>query len=105
VTIATVKVHFDETAVHIAVAGEIDLANAAVVEDEIFAAVDNRATRVVVDLTDLRYVDSSGLRILFILAGRLETLQMAMEVVAPPGSPIRRLAQVSGLHSFIELSP
>jgi len=103
VTTAAVKVHTASGAVHIAIAGEIDLANAAVVEEEIFAAVDNSATRVTIDLTDLLYVDSSGLRILFELANRLQTLQTAMVVIAPPGSPSRRVVEISGLGSFVEL--
>lgn len=102
-TTATVKVHVAAAVVNIAVAGEIDLANAAEVEDEIFAAVGNSATSVVVDLTDLLYLDSSGLRILFQLAIRLQTLQMAMELIAPPGSPIRRVVEISGLDAFVEL--
>ena len=104
-TIATVKVHAADGVVRIALAGEIDLANAATVEAEIFAAVGNTAATVVLDLTDLLYLDSSGLRILFLLAGRLQMLQIGMEVVAPPGSPIRRAIEVFGLEPFVVLHP
>jgi stage II sporulation protein AA (anti-sigma F factor antagonist) len=104
-TIANVKVHLDATAVHITVTGEIDLANAAAIEDEILTAVRNTATKVVVDLTDLLYIDSSGLRILFLLAGMLKVLQIAMEVIAPPGTPIRRVILISGLDGLVDLRP
>jgi len=105
VTAATVSVHKDGDEVHIAVAGELDLANAGLVEDEIVAAIDNTATNVVVDLTDLLYMDSSGLRILFTLSGRLEVLQIEMSVVAPHGSPTRRVIEMSGFDSLVELRP
>jgi anti-anti-sigma factor len=105
VTTATVKVHTAGEVVHVALAGEIDLANAATVEEEIFAAVDNTAATVVIDLTDVLYLDSSGLRILFLLAGRLQMLQIGMEVVAPAGSPIRRVIEVFGLEPFVVLRP
>jgi stage II sporulation protein AA (anti-sigma F factor antagonist) len=105
VTTANVKVHIDATMVQLAIAGEIDLANAATVEDEVLAAVDNKVTGVVVDLTDLMYIDSSGLRILFLLASRLDVLQITMKVVAPRGSPIRRVVELSGLDALVEMHP
>jgi hypothetical protein len=45
------------------------------------------------------------MRILFSLASRLAGLQIALEVVAPVGSSARRLAEVSGLPSFVALRP
>ena len=102
-TTANVKVHVAGSAVHISIAGEIDLANAGAVEDEVLAAVDNTATHVIMDLTDLMYIDSSGLRILFMLAGRLEVLQVRMQVVAPHGTPIHRVIELSGLDALVEL--
>jgi anti-anti-sigma factor len=105
VTEATVTVHTDATTVRIAIAGELDLGNAATVEEQIFSAVRNHATSVVVDLTDLRYLDSSGLRILFLLAGRLELLQISLELVAPHRSPARRVVELSGLGSLVPLRP
>lgn len=102
-TTATVKVHTAGDVVHIALAGEIDLANAATVEEEIFAAVDNSAVTVVIDLTDVLYLDSSGLRILFLLASRLQMLQIELQMVAPAGSPIRRVIEVFGLEPLVVL--
>lgn len=104
-TIATVKVSRTGTDVRLEVSGELDLANAVDVEGEILAAIDNSATSVVVDLTDLRYIDSSGLRILFLLANRLAVLQIDMEVVAPHGTPTRRVIEMSGLDSLTTVSP
>lgn len=102
-TTANVKVHHAGTTVQLAIAGEIDLANAGTVEDEVLAAVDNRATEVVVDVTDLMYIDSSGLRILFLLASRLEVLQVRMQVIAPAGTPTHRAIGLSGLDSLVDL--
>jgi anti-anti-sigma factor len=45
---------------HIALSGEIDLANAATVEDKIREAVSHQPATVSVDLTDLTYLDSTG---------------------------------------------
>jgi len=45
---------------HIAVSGEVDLGNAAVIESELRAALAHRPRAVSVDLTDLTYLDSTG---------------------------------------------
>ncbi|MGH3780397.1 MAG: STAS domain-containing protein [Pseudonocardiaceae bacterium] len=47
-----------------ALSGEIDLASAAAVEDEICVTVFQQPSTVSVDLTELSYVDSAGIRIL-----------------------------------------
>jgi anti-anti-sigma factor len=104
-TIADVDVTVDDGSVRIAVGGEVDLANAATVEAQIVAAITNQVTSVSVDLRDLDYMDSAGMRILFSLASRLAGLQIALEVVAPVGSPARRLVEVSGLASLVALRP
>lgn len=83
--------------VHVAVAGEIDLANAARVQRGIYETVTNDVTCVVLDLAALEYLDSAGLRVLFTLAERLRVLQIRLDLVVPPGSRVRRVVEMSGL--------
>ena len=87
--------------VRIAVDGEIDLANAAAVEHQVLAAISNQDTAVTLDLHGLRYIDSAGLRVLFTLGTRLETLQIALEIVVPTTSPIHRVIELSGLATAV----
>ncbi|MFD4197496.1 MULTISPECIES: STAS domain-containing protein [Amycolatopsis] len=95
-TTATIDADNDGGHVLLRVSGEIDLANASVVQDQIFAAIGNDAVRVSIDLTDVTYLDSSGLRVLFTLAGRLKVLQMELDLVVAPVSPVRRVLEMSG---------
>ena len=95
-TIATVTVRVHGTSARIMISGEIDIENAASIEQQILDAIDNHMTDVEVDLTYLDYMDSSGLRILFSLASRLQVLQINLEVVAPPGTPTRRVLELAG---------
>ena len=69
-TALRVETSAEDGAMHITLSGEIDLANAAAVEDKIREAVSNQPTTVSVDLTDLTYMDSAGIRILFGLVSR-----------------------------------
>jgi anti-anti-sigma factor len=102
-TSADVLVRPDGTAVHIALRGEIDLANATVVEEQITTAVTNQVTAVVIDLGGLTYVDSAGLRVLFTLVARLEVLQIELHVHAPRGSLARRVLELSGFGALVDL--
>ena len=100
---ATVQASADDGSLRVAVSGEIDLANAAAVEDEIDAAVSDRLRAVSVDLTDLTYLDSAGIRMLFTLASRLQALRIMLELVVPFDSPTRRLIELSGFESLATL--
>jgi stage II sporulation protein AA (anti-sigma F factor antagonist) len=94
-----------EDAVRIVVGGEIDLANASAVERQIVDAISNQLTEVTLDLTALTYIDSAGLRVLFTLGTRLETLQIALELVVPTESPIRKMIELSGVAAAIPVRP
>jgi anti-anti-sigma factor len=73
-TTARVDVEPDDGAVRIVIAGEVDFANAAAVEEQIVAAITNQVTGVSVDLREVDYIDSAGLRIFFALGPSLAAL-------------------------------
>lgn len=100
-TTATFTKHAEaDGSVRLSLAGEIDLANAAEFEIQINAAVDNQATGVTVDLTEVTYIDSAGVRILITLASRLELRGIALRVVGPSGSLARRVIEITGLEDL-----
>ena len=102
---ARVETRTEDGALHIALRGEIDLANAAAVEDQIREAVSHQPETVSVDLTDLTYMDSAGIRILFTLASRLKPLRIILKLIVPLDSPTRRLIELSGFESLASLQP
>lgn len=89
----------------ISLSGEIDLANAAIVEDDIRSAISHQPDTVSFDLTDLAYIDSAGIRILYRLASRLQALRTVLELIVPLDSPTRRLIELSGFESLATLRP
>jgi len=54
---------------------------------------------VVVDLTDVQYLDSSGVQLLFELAERLTGRQQRMAVAVPADAPARRVLDIVALDS------
>jgi anti-anti-sigma factor len=91
--------------VRLVLRGEVDMANAAEVEADIRNAISNQVRAVSIDLSDVGYLDSAGLRILFGLATRLPVLQIDLEIIAPIGSPVRRVIELSGLPRVATVSP
>jgi anti-sigma B factor antagonist len=86
-TICLVRVH-----------GEIDLSNAHEVSSEIGVAMGQEARRLVVDLSDITYPDSAGVALLLRLAERLRSRRRQLQLVAPRGSPVRRVLDFTGCH-------
>ena len=73
--------------------GEIDLANAAEIEARVLTDVGD-APALVIDLTDVTYFDSSGMRMLDGLAGACERAAVTLRVVAPDPSPARMILRI-----------
>jgi len=104
-TVATVEANVERGSIRLNLSGEIDLANAAAVEEEIFEAVSDEPTAVSVDLADLTYMDSAGIRILFNLASRLQASGIVLQLIVPLDSRIRRLIELLGFESLATLHP
>lgn len=70
--------------------GAIDVANAATTENELSHAVPNTASGLIIDLSDVSFMDSSGLRVLFVIDERLRSRQQALRLVLNEGSNLSR---------------
>jgi anti-anti-sigma factor len=86
-----------------ALSGEIDLSNATELERAIADAVPNTALGMVLDLSELTYVDSSGIRLLLSLAGRLRWRGQDLALAAPDGSRCRRVLSMAGSDGTLNL--
>ena len=99
---SVVVVQHDDIVVGL-VSGEVDLSNATEVESTIADAVPNTARGVVLDLSGLTYIDSSGIRLLLSLAGRLRWRGQDLVLAAPPESRCRRVLSMAGVGSTVML--
>jgi anti-sigma B factor antagonist len=79
--------------------GEIDLSNAI----ELTRAVEDAAAQgaVILDLTSVTFIDSTGVRGLFKLRRQLAETGTSFRVVVPPGAPIRRVLTLLDLPSAV----
>jgi anti-anti-sigma factor len=85
--------------------GEIDLSNSQDLELAIAEAVPNTATGMVLDLSDLTYIDSAGIRLLLTLARRFRWRGQELTLVVPDGSGVRRVLELAGAGSALALDP
>lgn len=83
--------------------GEIDLANADALGTAAENAVSNRARGLVLDLSGVTFLDSTGLRLVFRLARRLRDRQQSLRLVVPDGARISRVLSLSGVTAVAEI--
>jgi anti-anti-sigma factor len=76
--------------------GEIDRSNVAELGDRVATAIGDQGG-LVVDLSELAFLDSTGIRLLFELAAELKRRQQTLRVVVPDGSHLRELLDTVGL--------
>ena len=86
------------------VSGEVDLSNAASVTDRLIEATPNSVAALVLDLSGTRYLDSSGVRMLFELAHRLRNRGQKLELVVPDDSNVKRVLLMTEVERVVPVS-
>ncbi len=76
------------------VTGELDIAGASSTGEAIGEAMPAAARALVVDLSRLEFIDSSGIAMLFGLARRLGGHRRQLRVVARAGEPVQRVLEL-----------
>jgi len=74
--------------------GELDIAVAVATGQKIGRAVPSSARGVVVDMTELEFMDSSGISMLFALARQVGSHRQELRVVAQSGRPVARVLEI-----------
>lgn len=84
----------------VALTGEMDLANAAEVERELVRAESTDAARIVVDLTGLTFLDSTGIRLLITAHARSNEDGRRLLLIRPPARVFRVLC-IAGVDQLL----
>ena len=95
----TAETSFDGQIAIIRIAGEIDLATRDTVTSAARAAVTAGATRVVLDLSAVTFMDSSG------IAALIDTLSIATVTLRKPSDVVARLIATTGLTETFSIEP
>lgn len=88
---ARVSVREHEGCTVAVLSGEIDIANAAEVRGKLLAGISNAFPGLVLDLSDLAYVDSQGVQLILELAERMRVRRLRLRIVMPDRSVVKRI--------------
>jgi anti-anti-sigma factor len=84
--------------------GEIDIANAAELRDRLLALLSsNSAPGLIVNLSDVTFVDSRGVHVIFELAERMMIRHQQLRLVVPRATLIRRILLLTHMDEIIPL--
>jgi anti-anti-sigma factor len=84
-----------EDAVTVTLRGELDLASVPALEERLVELEQSAPTRILVDLTGLTFIDSSGLRVLLLADGRAREQQREL-VFTDSTATVRRVLEMTG---------
>ncbi len=84
---------------------DIDAANATSIQQQLADALGPVSWSLVIDLSELRYVDSAGIDMLLRLSHRLDDRRAKLILVIPDSSQLKRLASIVGLPDAIATYP
>jgi anti-anti-sigma factor len=76
------------------VRGEIDMSNAAEIGSAVAGRISNDALGLVLDLTDVEYLDSAALHTIFDLRTRLKDRGQQLRLVVPNGATIAQAVEI-----------
>ena len=80
--------------------GEIDISNAESLPAALLAATDGSDTTVLIDIGDVTFLDSSGLRAILMCEATLSREDIALKV-RNPSEQSRRVFEISGLRHLL----
>src|SRR5688500_16765678 len=86
----------------VVVRGEVDISTAAQLTEALDASIRDSVGAFVIDLSDVEFLDSSGVNVLVRARAVLEREERALAIVCPPG-PARRIFEVAGITDLLTL--
>lgn len=95
----------DDGAVHARLRGELDMESADAIRARLGEAISSDVSALVVDLSGVTFMDSSGVELLFRLRSELAVRQMRLRLALPADSLVRRTLEVTdGGAELLELA-
>jgi len=102
VKLADVQFSDQERVVVARLSGEVDLSNAEAIENAIVEATPNHALALVLDVSQLDYLDSAGIHLIYKLREKLRARGQTLRLVIPPDSPANDALRLAGVPRNID---
>ena len=82
--------------------GEVDISNADSLRNAIGEATPNQSLALVFDLSDIDYLDSAGIQLIYQLRADLRGRGQSLRLVIPAGSPATDALRLAGVARHLE---
>jgi anti-sigma B factor antagonist len=82
--------------------GDVDMSNGPELAAAIMQATSNHALGVVLDLSEVDYLDSAGIHLIYRLRESLRVRGQELAIVIPKSSPVNDALRLAGLERFVE---
>jgi anti-sigma B factor antagonist len=102
--LADLQLSIEDRIVTARVAGEIDISNGPQLAAGILRATPNEAHGVILELSEVNYLDSAGIHLLYRLRESLRTRGQVLKVVIPPDSVVRSSLRLAGVEGHIDVA-
>ena len=102
--LASLDVRRSEDVVIAAIAGEIDMSNARDLGTAVVAALTHDTRGLVLDLSEVTYLDSAGIHVIYELRERLAGRSLALRLVVPPGAPTLETLRLTGVPDVVPVA-
>ena len=100
--LADVQFSDQERVVVARLSGEVDLSNAEAIENAIVEATPNHALALILDVSQLDYLDSAGIHLIYKLREKLRARGQTLRLVIPPDSPANDALRLAGVPRNID---
>jgi anti-anti-sigma factor len=101
-SILSLQTFQDEGSVRVALEGELDFSSALTLDDELRRADSGSVKVLVLDLSGLRFMDSTGLAVIANASRRMRRGSRRLVVACPTGG-VRRIFQLTGMLERLEV--
>ena len=101
-SILSLETFHGQGSVRIALEGELDYSSALILDDELRRAESGRHDVLVLDLSELRFMDSTGLGIIASAYRRMRRTGQRL-IVASPTTGVKRILELTGMLQRLEV--
>lgn len=102
--LADIRLSEEGRAVVAQLTGELDLSNAGNIGGALAESVPNSALVLIVDLSEVQYLDSAGIHLIYELREKLRARGQALQLVIPPDSPASDALRLAGVVGAVATS-
>jgi anti-sigma B factor antagonist len=81
--------------------GELDLSNTANIGGAVTESIPNETLALILDLTDVEYLDSAGIHLIYDLREKLRARGQTLQLVIPSDSPAGDALRLAGVSGYV----